>query len=119
LQLYQRLLILFAQRIHYRCCSFMSMLTSWCHYGISARQPVDLHQSLRGQKSAASPLRLITDNFSAEDKKLLRYFHAIAHQYRGDVLYVVHRMLMNRPPVEPGAEPATAPGIHLVVARRT
>ncbi len=69
------------------------------------------------KKPVVGPLRLVTDNLSAQDKELLRYFHAIAHQYRSTVVNLVQGVSMNRPLVDLAAEPAP-PGISLVSACR-
>ena len=70
------------------------------------------------KKLAAEPLRLVTDNLSAEDKELLGYFHAMAHEVRPSALLVLRHAALHRPLVEPAAEPAP-PGIRLVSARKT
>jgi|GEM_PF-6403269 len=65
------------------------------------------------KKPAAGPLRLVTDNLSAEDRELLSYFHAMAHEVRPSALLLLQHAALHRPLVEPAAEPAPA-GLRLV-----
>lgn len=59
------------------------------------------------KRPAAGPLRLVTDNLSAQDKELLSYFHAIGHEYRATLVELVRGVSLNRPLVQPDAGPAT------------
>ncbi|MEV4782108.1 hypothetical protein [Burkholderia sp. LMU1-1-1.1] len=65
------------------------------------------------KKPAAEPLRLVVDSLSAEDKELLRYFHAIAHEVRGHMLDIVRQVSVSKPLVAPDSAPA-ATGLRLV-----
>lgn len=65
------------------------------------------------KESAAAPLRLVVDSLSAEDKELLSYFHAIAHEVRVHVLGVVRDVSVNRPLIEPKPQ-QPEPSIRLV-----
>lgn len=65
------------------------------------------------KKHTTGPLRLVVDNLSAEDRELLRYFHAIAHEVRGHVLDVVRHVSVNKPLVAPDSAPP-ATGLRLV-----
>ena len=66
------------------------------------------------KKPSTGPLRLVVDNLTAEDRELLSYFHAIAHEVRGHVLDVVRHVSVSKPLVAPGSAPA-ATGLRLVV----
>ena len=59
----------------------------------------------------------MVDNLSAEDKELLGYFHAIAHEYRGHMLDVVRHVSLSRPLVVPGDQPPTPPDMRLISVR--
>ena len=69
------------------------------------------------KKPAAGPLRLVTDNLSAEDKELLSYFHAIGHEYRRHMLDMVRHVSLSRPLVVPSDEPSAPAGVRLVSTR--
>lgn len=68
-----------------------------------------------GKKPSGGPLRLVTDNLSAEDKELLSYFHGIAHEFREHVLAMVEHVSINRPLAPPDSKPQ-ASGIQIAAS---
>jgi len=65
------------------------------------------------KKPAAGPLRLVTDNLSAEDRELLSYFHSMAHDARPQALLMFRHAARHCPLVEPEADRSPV-GIRLV-----